>query len=150
MPDHVHHIPDVKRRRGRKQKIGTARSDFFLEDVRERARELRVKYAADDAARRREASMRGEILEKGRLSPQRRALRAILQDPEFKPYFGPIDAVTLQNQLSLVKKFCAREDPDCPVAQEEAQQAWEAKSNLRECNERPDGVQPDEKPEDAK
>ena len=104
MPNDANHTPKSKSRRGRKQKIGTARSDFTLEDARELALELRARYAAEDAARRREARARGEILAKGGLSPLRRALRDVLQDPEFKAYFGPIDAVTLQNQLSLRKK----------------------------------------------
>ena len=118
MPDDANHALKTKSRRGRKQKIGTARSDFTLEDARARALELQARYAAEDAARRREARARGEILAKGGHSPLRRALRDILQDPEFKPFFGPIDAVTLQNQLSLRKKVRDWNAPDCPVEQE--------------------------------
>lgn len=65
MPDDVNQALKSKSRRGRKQKIGTARSDFTLEDADEAAKELRAKYAAEDAARRREARARGEILAKG-------------------------------------------------------------------------------------
>ena len=152
MPNDANHTPKSKSRRGRKQKIGTARSDFTLEDARERAPELRARYAAEDAARRREARTRSEILAKAALSPLRRALRDLLQDPEFKAYFGPIDAVTLQNQLSLRKKIRNWEPPDRPVEQEEAQATWEAQqSNYRECNQRPDGAQKGSKPgKDAK
>ena len=150
MPDDNNLPLKNKIRRGRKQKIGTANSDFILEDARDRALELQTKYAAEDAARRRRARAKGEILDKGGFSPLKRALKDILRDPQFKEYFGPIDAVTLQNQLSLTKKVRV-EDSDCPVEQEEAQAAWEArqsKTNCRECNERPDGVQPDTKPEE--
>ena len=69
MPNDANHTPKSKSRRGRKQKIGTARSDFTLEDADEVAKELRAKYAAEDAARRREARARGEILAKGGRSP---------------------------------------------------------------------------------
>ena len=62
MPNDANHTPKSKSRRGRKQKNETASSDFTLEDADEVAHELGAKYAAEDAARRREALL--DVLEK--------------------------------------------------------------------------------------
>ena len=153
MPDDANTTNQARKRPGRKQKIGTAISDFVLEEIRAQSEVLASKYRVEGAALRRAARARGEILGKHRPSPLKRALDDILNDPNYKGYCAGIDARTLQNQLSLTKKGRSWEAPDCPVEHDELERICppqRSNPNFRVCNNPPDDAQPDDQPkEDA-
>lgn len=67
------HPSSEARKRGRKQKIHTAKSDFILADARKDYDQKLAQYRADDKEARKIAKTRGDSLPRGRKEPSRRA-----------------------------------------------------------------------------
>ena len=144
MPDDNSLPLDTKSRRGRKRKMGTAKSDFLYLDAFELYQRKLTEFELQ------EATGGAEWREEGpHVSRSERALAYVLD--QIGKELGNIGAGRLRNIFSEFQRVRDWEPPDRPVEQEEAQAAWESqqsKTDFRECNERPDGVQPDTRPEE--
>jgi hypothetical protein len=124
-------------RRGRKQKKGTATSDFLYFDAFELYQQKLTEFALPGATGGAGSQEGGS-----RESPSFHALAYVLH--QFGKELGNIGAGRLRNIFSEFQRVRDWEPPDRPVEHEEAEAAWEAqepKTNFRECNERPAGVQ---------
>jgi hypothetical protein len=127
-------------RRGRKKKFGTPQYDFGYFDAFQLYQQKLVEFAQATGAGPREVKCK---------CPSERARTSVLD--QMGRALGNIGADRLRNIFSEFQRVRDWELPDCPVEHEELEATSPAqtlKRNFRECNERPNGIQPDTKPEE--